>query len=72
MKKLVLSILVSLGLLLCLLVVYKLFPSSTPPIRDTHGQRLPGSITSLKPVPLGEMDQWLLIRGSDTSNPVLL
>jgi pimeloyl-ACP methyl ester carboxylesterase len=72
MKKLVLTILVSLGLLLCLLVVYRLSTGSTPPIRDTHGQRLPGSIASLEPVSLGGIDQWLLIRGSDTSNPVLL
>lgn len=44
----------------------------TPPILDDTGQPLRGSITSLEPIVLGEVPQWLAIRGHDVWNPVLL
>ncbi|MGL4610873.1 MAG: alpha/beta fold hydrolase, partial [Trueperaceae bacterium] len=44
----------------------------TPAIRDTQGNILPGSITSLEKIKLGGVEQWLVIRGHNTSNPVLL
>ncbi|MBE0687979.1 MAG: alpha/beta fold hydrolase [Anaerolineaceae bacterium] len=44
----------------------------TPPIQNEEGETLEGSIASLEKVNLGGVDQWLIIRGQDTNNPVLL
>jgi pimeloyl-ACP methyl ester carboxylesterase len=44
----------------------------TPPIRDAEGRVIPGSIASLELVTLGGQEQYILIRGSDASNPVLM
>jgi len=46
--------------------------SYTPSIVDANGYVVPGSITEMVPVTLGGFDQWLVIRGVDRTNPVLL
>lgn len=46
--------------------------ASTPPITDEHGHVAPGSIASLEPVWLGGAEQWVLVRGRNRSNPLLL
>jgi pimeloyl-ACP methyl ester carboxylesterase len=46
--------------------------ASTPPITDAQGQPLPNSIASLERVTLGGTEQWITMRGQDTSKPVLL
>ena len=51
----------------------KLFGSGhTPEITDENGTVLPGSIADLEKIRLGGMDQWILTRGYDINNPVLL
>lgn len=44
----------------------------TPPILGADGQPLPGSIATLETVTLNGSQQWLSIRGKDTTKPVLL
>jgi pimeloyl-ACP methyl ester carboxylesterase len=44
----------------------------TPSITDTNGRVLPDSIASLEQIQLGGVEQTILIRGHNTSNPVLL
>lgn len=44
----------------------------TPPIVDTQGKELPSSIASLEKIQVGGVDEWVIIRGKDINNPVLL
>lgn len=44
----------------------------TPPITGAQGEPLPGSIATLEKVTLNGSEQWVSIRGSDVTNPVLL
>ncbi|MGN7200800.1 alpha/beta fold hydrolase [Arthrobacter sp. SAFR-044] len=46
--------------------------AGTPPITDSHGDPLPGSIAGAEKVQLNGSEQWILVRGQNTSNPVLL
>jgi pimeloyl-ACP methyl ester carboxylesterase len=57
------------GIMLILLV---LFPTWTPLIVDANGNQVPESISVLEQVELGGLEQSILIRGKDRSNPVLL
>ncbi|MDH3222113.1 MAG: alpha/beta hydrolase [Gemmatimonadota bacterium] len=45
---------------------------TTPPIEDSAGNPLPGSVASLEPVVIGGTEQWVLLRGHDVANPVIL
>lgn len=51
---------------------YRLFYSKTPKIKDSEGNVIEGSIASLEKIKLGEVDQWILIRGNDIKNPIIL
>jgi len=65
--------LATLGALsLGVLAVVAAQPASTPPILGTDGKPLAGSIASLERVQLGGHEQWIMLRGHDTSKPVLL
>lgn len=44
----------------------------TPPILDADGKPLPGSIATLETVTLHGSQQWISLRGKDTTKPVLL
>jgi pimeloyl-ACP methyl ester carboxylesterase len=46
--------------------------AATPPITDENGKPIPGSIASLEKVNLNGTEQWISIRGHDTTKPVLL
>lgn len=61
-----------LGVALLLVVVAWLAPGSTAPITDATGLPAPGSIAVLEKVKLGGVEQSVLIRGEDVTNPVLL
>src|SRR5689334_21730475 len=48
------------------------FFASTPAIRGTNGQPIPGSIASLEKVKPNGSEQWITIRGHDVNKPILL
>jgi pimeloyl-ACP methyl ester carboxylesterase len=58
-------------ILVCLAIVTQL-AASTPPIRDSEGNRIDGSIAELRKVSLNGRTQWISIRGRDKTKPVLL
>lgn len=47
-------------------------PAWTPVMRDQTGAVLPNSIATIESIELNGVQQWLVIRGRDRSNPVLL
>ena len=51
---------------------FSLFYSKTPNIKDSSGGVKSGSIACLEKVEIGGIKQCILIRGHDTSNPLLL
>lgn len=65
---------IGLFLLLFLIItcILWLLPAYTSPIKDSHGQILQGSIASLEKINLGNAEQWILIRGIDRTNPIIL
>ena len=44
----------------------------TPAITDSKGNKISGSITKLEKIKIGSVDQWILMRGENTENPILL
>lgn len=63
------GLVILLGLLAVELVLTR---GRTPPIRGPEGDVLPGSVARLERIELGGVEQTILIRGRDRSNPVLL
>jgi pimeloyl-ACP methyl ester carboxylesterase len=61
-------------LLILFLTLFILFflPGYTKPIKDSDGKQLLHSIASLEKVNLGGKEQWILIRGVNKNNPVIL
>lgn len=72
MRKIMIASLISLIIIISTAILYKLRDGNTPPILDENGRQLPGSISTLEKVELGGMEQWILIRAKDVSNPILL
>jgi pimeloyl-ACP methyl ester carboxylesterase len=62
----------TLALLLIALAILIAIPASTPPILDTAGNSVPGSIAELTSVEIDGGEQALMIRGYSTDKPVLL
>jgi len=64
---------VSLVLLVGGLAAWRMLsPISTPPFRDGAGRVLPDSIAVVERWPVNGVDQSVIIRGRDRSNPILL
>ncbi len=47
-------------------------PGTTDPITDANGETVAGSIASIETVTLGGEEQYLIIRGADTTKPIML
>src|ERR1041385_5391682 len=44
----------------------------TPPFRDARGEILPDSVAEVRYLKLGGLDQWVMIRGENVTNPPLI
>lgn len=44
----------------------------TPPFRGPHGEPVPGSIAEVNYLRLGGLDQWVMMRGEQRTNPPLI
>ncbi len=58
-----------LGITLVILLAAR---PGTPPVLDEEGLPCPEAVAALEEVELGGVNQWVLVRGCDSSNPVLL
>lgn len=47
-------------------------PGIADPITDSNGEQIPGSISTIEKVMLGGQEQYLIIRGKDSTKPVML
>ncbi|MHA1256657.1 MAG: alpha/beta fold hydrolase [Promethearchaeota archaeon] len=54
------------------MVSLRMFYSRTPKIKDINGKIKENSVASLEKVKIGKIDQWIIIRGHDKGNPILL
>jgi len=60
------------ALILTAVIVAALLPARTPVIKDGEGKVLPESIARIQKIEIGGVSQYLMIRGNDIGNPVLL
>jgi pimeloyl-ACP methyl ester carboxylesterase len=58
--------------ILIIIAILWLIPAYTSPIKDAHGQVVKGSIAALEKIKLGHTEQWILMRGLDTTKPIIL
>jgi pimeloyl-ACP methyl ester carboxylesterase len=65
-------VLAILCILLAALVTGTQLTASPSPIVDARGNVVPGSIAEMRTVNLGGIDQWIVIRGRNVNNPILL
>ena len=64
------------GLLIIVLVLAGILwiksPGKAYPLTDSNGNTIPGSISVIEKVMLGGEEQYLIIRGADSTKPVML
>ncbi|HEX2998429.1 MAG TPA: alpha/beta fold hydrolase, partial [Anaerolineales bacterium] len=68
----ILGVLAGMLVVILVAVAASQFFAATPPIIDSNGQPIPGSIAALEKVKLNGTEQWITIRGHDMTKPVLL
>jgi pimeloyl-ACP methyl ester carboxylesterase len=64
------TILITLALIVMAVSLAR--PATTQSVMGTDGETIPGSIAELVEIPLGGLDQTVMIRGRSLDNPVLL
>jgi proline iminopeptidase len=67
-----LALLGLIGLAIASLVIYLALPVSTPPFRDPQGHVLRNSIASIERWQINGIEQSVILRGRDRSNPILV
>jgi pimeloyl-ACP methyl ester carboxylesterase len=67
-----LGVLAGILLVSLIAVAASQFFAATPPIEDADGAPIPGSIATLEKVTINGTEQWISIRGHDSSKPILL
>ncbi|HEX2996827.1 MAG TPA: alpha/beta hydrolase [Anaerolineales bacterium] len=67
-----LGVLAGMLVVILIAVAASQFFAATPPITDSNGQPIPGSIATLEKVNINGTEQWITIRGYDVTKPVLL
>lgn len=77
LKKIGKVILSIVGALLVILLIVTAFwwiksPGKAQPVLDSAGLTIPGSISVIEKITLGGAEQYLIIRGADSSKPVML
>lgn len=68
----ILLALILVGVIIATILGRGMFGAYTDPITTDDGTEIEGSIAELKKIELGGMDQYILMRGVNKSNPVLL
>ena len=76
-KKILRGLLYVLGgflavVLILLIVLLARGPGKPVPIKGPDGEVLPGSISRIESLVIGDIEQYLVIRGQDSTNPVML
>jgi|SRR6056297_87240 len=68
-KKIMLLILIG-----CLIVlgIVSFWPGRTSPIGDSAGNKLKGSVAKMEKIKLGGVEQWIVTRGQNINNPIIL
>lgn len=61
-----------IAILLVLILVLALIPARTPQIKDKNGKVIENSIAEIRKVTVGGVSQYLMIRGNNINNPVIL
>ena len=72
LKIILIAFLVVILSVIALIIIHHFTHGTTPAIRDAEGNPIPDSIASLEKIKLGGLDQYVLIRGRNKSNPILL
>lgn len=65
------------GSLLLIIIVFAIWlrinsPGKAEPFTDSNGNTIQGSISTIEKVRIGGLDQYIIIRGEDSTNPVML
>src|SRR6056297_1807988 len=69
MKKIIILLIL---LLFIVALLYFMLRSYTPAIKDNQGKILPNSIASIEQVEINDTRQWIVMRGENKDNPILL
>ncbi len=59
-------------ILAAIIILWIKSPGRAQPLTGSEGNILPASISTIETVNLGDLDQYLIIRGADTAKPVML
>lgn len=59
-------------IVLIIILILALFPSYTPQIKDSKGKVVEHSVALLEKVEIGGIEQFLMVRGENKNNPVIL